>query len=340
MKIGILGAGAIGCYIGGRLASVDANVTFLCREKSFQTLSQNGLTISDSTHQKVCIPASQLNLTLDIADLIDCNIIFICVKSAATEQVANLLKQHLTHQKPILVSLQNGVGNTSILKSYLDQLLILEGMVPFNVAEMSPGHFHQGTQGTLMIRRFEQQQIFKELFDKTGLTVEFREDMHQVQWAKVLINLNNSINALSGLPLKEQLSNRTYRQCLALAQYEALYILSKAGIQPAKLMPLPAKFIPKILTLPNFWFGLISRSTLAVDPLARSSMQDDLQQGRRTEIDWINGEIVKLAKKIGLNAPINQCLIDLIKNVEKKVEPSHISAENLKHQLIQSQSNF
>ena len=97
------------------------------------------------------------------------------------------------------------------------------------------------------------------------------------------MNLNNSINALSQLPLKQELSILEYRQCLALAQLETLNLLKIAKIKPAKLTPLPAQFIPKILKLPNPIFKIISKKMLAIDPLARSSMADDLMAGRKTE---------------------------------------------------------
>lgn len=114
--------------------------------------------------------------------------------------------------------------------------------------------------------------------------------MLPVQWAEVLLNLNNAINALSGLPLKQQLSIRAYRQCLAMAQTEALVVLQAADIQPAKLTVLPASLIPLVLRLPNLFFKTLSRKMLKIEPLARSSMQDDLTARQPTEIDRINGE--------------------------------------------------
>ena len=147
------------------------------------------------------------------------------------------------------------------------------------------------------------------------------------------MNLNNSINALSQLPLKQELSIREYRQCLALAQLETLNLLKIVKIKPAKLTPIPAQFIPKILKLPNPIFKIISKKMLAIDPLARSSMADDLIVGRKTEIDWINGEVVNLARQLNLTAPINQKLIELVKQAES--EPKVWSGSKLKAQLTQ-----
>ena len=175
--------------------------------------------------------------------------------------------------------------------------------------------------------------MLENAFQKAGLEIVFEKDMLAVQWAKLLLNLNNSINALSKKPLKEQLSIRKYRQCVAMAQQEALELLDCAQIKPAKLTVVPTHLIPKLLSLPNPLFKLLSRKMLAIDPLARSSMQDDLIAGRPTEVDWINGEVLKLAEQSGRQAPINARLIALIKQSEKSSPSFSMSADALKDQL-------
>lgn len=139
------------------------------------------------------------------------------------------------------------------------------------------------------------------------------------------------MNALSQLPLKQQLSIRGYRQCLAMAQLETLKLLKIAGIKPAQLTALPAQIIPRVLSLPDFIFNVVSKKMLAIDPLARSSMADDLMAGRSTEIDWINGEVVRLAQQLNLKAPVNTKLIQLIKQAE--TSPKAWSGQALRRQL-------
>lgn len=335
MKIGIYGAGAIGCYLGGRLAATGCDVTFLCRPNMYETLNQHGLKLSDYKGAQFNISAQQLKLTTNPEDLSDLDLIFICVKSAATEQVAHELKGLLGQKKTVLISFQNSVSNVPVLKSILNDQTILEGMVPFNVAIQSAGHFHQGTEGALYVKTHPQQSKLHNAFKKAQLEIHFSTDMQSVQWAKVLLNLNNPINALSGLPLKQQLSMRAYRQCLAMAQTEALTLLKLANIQPAKLTALPAHLIPFVLNLPDVLFKSISRKMLKIDPLARSSMQDDLIAGKLTEVDWINGEVIALAKRLGQEAPINAHLLGLIKLAEQSDEALVIGADELKTALTQ-----
>lgn len=333
MKIGIYGAGSIGCYIGGRMVAAGHQVTFYCRERSYQKLSQNGLELSDLNGYHHKLTPDQLRLTTNLAEVLDTDLVMICVKSAATEQVASEIRSCDTLNKPSLISFQNGVSNVPRLKKMLPEWEIMEGMVPFNVAELKPSHFHQGSDGTLMIKKFVESNQLKIVLDAAKLQVEFRDDMLEVQWAKVLFNLNNSINALSGLTLRNQLTNRMYRKCLAQAQLETLRILKQANIQPAQLTPVPANIIPHILQLPNWLFKLISRKMLAIDPLARSSMQDDLNLGRTTEVDWINGEVVRLANTLGGNAPINSYFIEQIKLAENNNSSLQIGPEEMLTQL-------
>lgn len=332
MKICIYGAGSIGCYLGGRLIAAGYDINFIVRPKIQQALQTYGLTVSDYTGFKQTISVNQLQMSIDHNVAAHADIVFVCVKSTSTEQVALELKDILK-KKTIIISFQNGLSNVGILKRILTDHIILEGMVPFNVAALGNGRFHQGTDGALYVKKHEQLTELVLAFQKAKLEFQLEQDMQAVQWAKLLLNLNNSINALSRLPLKQELSIREYRQCLALAQLETLNLLKIVKIKPAKLTPIPAQFIPKILKLPNPIFKIISKKMLAIDPLARSSMADDLMVGRKTEIDWINGEVVNLARQLNLTAPINQKLIELVKQAES--EPKVWSGSKLKAQLTQ-----
>ncbi|MCU4407258.1 2-dehydropantoate 2-reductase [Acinetobacter junii] len=332
MKICIYGAGSIGCYLGGRLIAAGYDINFIVRPKIQQALQTYGLTVSDYTGFKQTISVNQLQMSIDHNVAAHADIVFVCVKSTSTEQVALELKDILK-KKTIIISFQNGLSNVGILKRILTDHIILEGMVPFNVAALGNGRFHQGTDGALYVKKHEQLTELVLAFQKAKLEFQLEQDMQAVQWAKLLLNLNNSINALSQLPLKQELSIREYRQCLALAQLETLNLLKIAKIKPAKLTPIPAQFIPKILKLPNPIFKIISKKMLAIDPLARSSMADDLMVGRKTEIDCINGEVVNLARQLNLTVPINQKLIELVKQAES--EPKVWSGSKLKAQLTQ-----
>lgn len=314
-RICIYGAGAIGCYLGGRLAAGGAAAGFVGRPGIGAELRQHGLTLTqyDGRDWRVVPEGITFSIGPDAAAAAE--LILVTVKSGGTEQAAAELAG-VIRPGAVVVSFQNGIGNADTLRAALPGCTVLAGMVPFNVVKRGPGAFHQASEGEPEVEGAATLAPFLADFARAGFALRRHSDMLPVQWAKLLLNLNNAVNALSGLPLQQELAQRDYRRCLALAQVEALALLKQAGIRPARLTPLPASWMPALLRLPDRLFARLARKMLAIDPLARSSMADDLAAGRKTEIDWINGEVVGLAQRLGQEAPVNRRLISLIKAAE------------------------
>lgn len=190
MKICIYGAGNIGCYLAGRLVAAGGNVQLIVRPKIRQQLQQYGLTVSDYLGYQHTIAAEQLQMSDDPQLAAQADIIFVCVKSAATEQVAHELRTVLAN-KTLMISFQNGLANADILKKILPDQTVLAGMIPFNVAALGNGRFHQGTEGTLYTQQHEPMHELISAFKTTGLELKLASDMQAVQWAKLILNLNN-----------------------------------------------------------------------------------------------------------------------------------------------------
>ncbi|RDS83330.1 2-dehydropantoate 2-reductase [Dyella psychrodurans] len=314
-RIAIYGAGMIGNYLGGRLHD-HARVRFIARPRIASTLKACGLTVSDLNGHRQHIAPDVLDVHTHPEAARDAELVLVTVKSSATMDVGHELSEVLAPGS-LVISFQNGVRNTAELRASLPGHSVLAGMVPFNVTQPEPGHFHQGSSGELMVEHSAELEPFLPVFAGGGLALQRQDDMQAVLWAKLLINLNNPLNALSGLPLRDQLAHRTWRRCLALLQREGLQILEVAGIRPAQVTALPARWLPTVLSLPDAMFHRIAARMLAIDPLARSSTWDDLQAGRRTEVDYINGEIVALAKSKGLRAPANARIVELMRDAER-----------------------
>ena len=149
-----------------------------------------------------------------------------------------------------------------------------------------------------------------------GLPTLAHTDMPGVQWAKLLLNLNNALNALAGIPLLQQLGDAKWRRVMALQSAEALDVLRTAGIKPARLGRVPPGIVPYVLQLPTALFRLVARQMLAIDPTARLSMYEDLARGRPTEVDFLQGAILRLAKQHGVAAPMTERVIALVKHAE------------------------
>lgn len=309
----VYGAGGIGCYVGGRLAATGAPVTFVGRQRMADVLAEHGLRLTD--YLGADLRVDTVRYETSPAAAAEADLVLVTVKSAATEGAAGELAGVL---KPgaMVVSFQNGVRNGEVLRERLTDHVVVTGMVPFNVLNRGGGVFHQGTEGALDVQRHPGLAPYLDAFARAGLPLQQHDDILPVQWAKLLLNLNNPINALSNLPLRDELSQRSYRRCLAAAQAETLEILDAAGIRPAQLLAIPMHRFPTVLRLPDFLFRRLASKVLAVDPLARTSMWEDLEAGRPTEIDYLNGEVVRLARSLGRTAPVNERLVGLIHAAE------------------------
>ncbi len=312
----IYGAGSVGCYLGARLHG-HARVTFIGRPRVIDVLRARGLDWSDLQGRGAHITANALDLRTEPAAAANADLVLVTVKSSATDSAARELADVASPHAPV-ISFQNGLHNAEQLRARLPDRPVCAGMVPFNVLQREPGVFHQGTDGALMAEAHPALARFAPTFAAAGLPILLRNDMPGVQVAKLQLNLNNAINALSGVPLRRELSERNWRRCLALAQREALTVFAASRIQPARLSPLPAHWLPHVLELPDAWFRCIAGRLLAIDPLARSSMWEDLEAGRPTEVDVINGEIVRLAAQHGLPAPVNARLVELTHAAERE----------------------
>ena len=312
-RIAILGAGSIGCHLGGHLAP-HADVTLIGRPSVLDTLA-DGLTLTAAGRPPRRVPLDRLTLSTTPDAAAGADYVLVTVKSAATGAAGRELAEHLGPDGTV-VSFQNGLHNPGILRGILGQHTVLAGMVPYNVLQTEPGTFHQGSAGSLMLDDAPAAAPLLAALTRAGLPVQARRDMREVQHAKLLMNLNNAVNALSGLPLRDQLGGRDYRRCLALCQDEALAAFRADGVRTARLGPLPAGITPRLLRLPDPLFHRLAATSLRIDAQARSSMWEDLERGRPTEIDALQGEVVAVAARHGLTAPVNARLAALVRTAE------------------------
>jgi 2-dehydropantoate 2-reductase len=309
----VAGAGSIGCFVGGLLAAAGRNVTLLARRRVIEEIHANGLHLTSLEGGDWRVAAPAIGLMEAPAAMAGAKIVLVTVKSLDTAAMADLIAAHAPADA-VIVSLQNGVDNVPLLRERLPGRRVLAGMVPFNVVSMGGGHVHRATSGDIVLERDDADTAAQ--LSVPGLAIIPSDRMTDVQWGKLLFNLNNAINALSNLPLREQLSQRPWRRILAAQMAEALAAMKAAGIVPHTSTPLPAALLPFVLRLPDGIFRAVAAQMLRIDPQARSSMWEDLQQGRRTEVDHLQGAIIRLASRHGLQAPLSERIVALVKAAE------------------------
>jgi 2-dehydropantoate 2-reductase len=308
----VMGAGAIGCFVGASLQFAGAEVSYIGRPRMLGELHEHGLRLTDLDGRDRSLRPDELTLADALPAHARPALVLLCVKSGATAAAAAALDAGVAAGTPV-VSMQNGISNVAVAQAAAPRLRILAGMVPFNVAQPGPGHFHRGTSGALAAQDDPALRRWLGVFAAAGLALELHADLRAIQWAKLLLNLNNPVNALSGLPLRRQLLDRGLRRCVAALQHEGLAALRAAGIAPARLTPLPPAWLPGVLRLPTPLFRVVASKMLSIDAQARSSMADDFARGRPTEVDALCGEVVRLARAHGTAAPVNERMVELVR---------------------------
>lgn len=311
--IAIAGAGAVGCFIGGLLAAAGRTVILLGRDEAMGRLTADGLKLTALDGLDRRLDPSAFTATADPAALAGCGLVLVAVKSGDTAAMAELIARHAPNDA-IVVSLQNGISNARILRDALPGRVVLAGMVPYNIARLGSNHLHRASAGRLLIGA-GQPEVTKAL-SVPGLAVAEDAHIEAVQWGKLLINLNNALNALSGLPLRDELLSRAWRRLLAAQIDEGLAVLEVAGIAVRAPLPVPIGLLPAFLRLPTPLFSLLARRMLPMDPKARSSMWDDLERRRPTEIDALQGEVLALAERYQVPAPVTTEVAVLVKRAE------------------------
>ncbi|MEP6017309.1 MAG: 2-dehydropantoate 2-reductase [Paracoccaceae bacterium] len=323
-RIAIAGAGAIGLFVGGRLSAAGHDVIFLGRKRLADEISSAGLHLTDV--EGGAADFESITYETDAACLAGVDVILVTVKSSATSDIGKSINQFAPSAK--VISLQNGVTNAEMLRAVAPLADVRSGVVAFNVVQTGLGTFRKATSGGVQIE--DASGSLLRSLNVPGLPVEGLADLKSVQWGKLLVNLNNALNALSGDTLHNQLQSLEWRRVLADQMQETLTVLGAAGIKPARFTAAPAALVPYILRLPTLLFRRIASQMLKIDPAARSSMQDDLHHGRLTEIDALQGAVLKLAEIHNVPCPVIQRVVEAIRAAEKtgpgapRLQPSEI----------------
>lgn len=321
-KVAVMGAGSIGCYLAGWLAAA-ADITLIGRPALVDAIGREGLTVTDLAGRTRTVPPHSLTLATEPSAVVGADYVLLTTKTvdltAATQQIA----PYLQHDS-VVISFQNGLRNASAIDEALagafpsraSRPLVLSGMVPFNVVRTADAHWTQTNSGRPVAKDHPRIDPFVRVAQGGGLRIEVDPDMRAVLFGKLLLNLNNAVNALTGLPLAVELRDRDCRHVLAACQDEALALARRVGVTPKRMTPLPAAAMPSLLRSPTPVFTNLARATLKVAPTARSSMADDLDAGRPTEIDELQGFVVQFGANHGAAAPVSARIVDLVREAE------------------------
>ena len=322
----VFGAGLIGAYLGSALQLAGIHVALVCRPAVKSKLAQ-GITVGDYQGNQ----AGPIDLTfVERAEQIPqaVNVIWLTVKCTGLN-TALVEMAPFVSANTLILCCQNGVGSDALVKQAFPNNQVLRVMVPFNVVELHDGYYHRGSQGQLTIElpgtQAEPIHSLANQINSLLLPVKTCADMTGLLWAKLQLNLANSVNALAHIPVKAMLEQRDYRRVIAILMRELLCVVDNLAIDLPRITSLPASWLPTMLVLPDFIFKRIANKMLAIDPTVRTSMYWDLLQGKPSEIDFLNGAVVHHAQKLKLVCPANQLMVQLIKRCETGSQSQQIA---------------
>src|SRR4030088_3306156 len=190
--VGVAGAGSIGGFVGGMCVAAGRRVALLARPRVIQEIEGNGLRLTSFEGLDRQVAAKQLTLSADPPVFGDAGVVLGTVKSADTAEIADLIARHAPADA-VIVSLQNGIGNVSVLRARLPGRRVLGGMVPFNVIALGEGRFHRATSGDIVIEQDDA--AIADQLSVPGLRMRATPNIAGVQWGKLLVNLNNALHA-------------------------------------------------------------------------------------------------------------------------------------------------
>ncbi len=304
MKIGIIGAGAIGSLYGAVLSESGQDVFLIdTNEGHVNAVNQNGLTIIHGDVKKVYANLQAFTDSIKITDELD--LVIILVKTYVTE-IALEQNQHLFKENTPVLTLQNGLGNIEKIAKYVEKHNIIAGTTSTSGYLVEPGvMLHTGRGGTVigelngeMTDRIKQ---IQQIFDHEQLgESKVSDDVMSILWEKLIGNCGiNPLGALTGLRNGELIENEETSRLIEQIAKECLMVAKKAGIKLSF----------------NDSSGIKNLARKTADN--QTSMLVDVLNQRKTEIMAINGAVVQKAKELGLAVPVNETLVNLVLAKEK-----------------------
>jgi 2-dehydropantoate 2-reductase len=301
----VVGAGAVGSFFGAMLARTGHRVTLIGRLPHVQAIERSGLQL----HRAGSVEAVPMKASADLAAVRGAGLVLFCVKSTDTEAVARQLAP-LLDANALVLSLQNGVDNAETIARHVRQTVV-PAVVYVATAMPEPGVVKHFGRGDLVIgplgaaaaadpSHAQRLQAVADLFASAGVPVRISPDVNGELWSKLLVNCAyNAISGLAQCPYGELAASPDIRQVQQAVVREVVAVAQAAG----QRLPLDAAL------------AAVERIAVAM-PAQLSSTAQDMARGKPSEIDHLNGYVVRRGAELGIATPVNQTLHALVKLVE------------------------
>ncbi|MEI7536080.1 MAG: ketopantoate reductase C-terminal domain-containing protein [Comamonadaceae bacterium] len=327
-EILVIGAGAVGTTLAAYLTAAGQRVGLLIRETDQTKFESVPFLTVDRIAGAPALTTQKPELSTEI-DLTAVAYLFICVKHAALEQVLSRLPSTLPSQTT-LVSTLNGISALPHLKRRYPAGQVANMTVMFNAQLVSPLHSRMTTKPQIVIDSADSR--LPGLFDHSGMQVKHTHG-EAIAWGKLLLNLANAVCALTHTTAKDLLTVPDLRAIYAAVLDEAVAVIERAGVPYQLPLPLPYRLFRQIILHggPLPWWIASLRNGLQQG--SYPSMVADIEAGRPTEVNQLNGEIVSLGRAQALATPINARMVELVQAIEGHLPARYMSPLELRAQL-------
>jgi 2-dehydropantoate 2-reductase len=292
-QVAVMGAGAVGCYYGAMLGRAGHQVTLIARPQHAEAVQRAGLRLQTNQRDEVI----KLNSSTEADAVRGAQLVLFSVKSTDTEAAGKAMAPHLERNAAI-VTLQNGVDNAERLAATLGREVI-PAVVYVAVEMAGPGHVRHHGRGELVIGPSAASEAIVAAFAGAGVKVEISDNVIGALWAKLIVNsAYNALSAITQLPYGRLVQNAgvpeimrdVVDECLALARASAV-------------------------TVPGDMHETVRRIAQTM-PAQYSSTAQDLARKKKTEIEHLNGFVVRKGEALGVPTPVNRTLLALVKTLE------------------------
>lgn len=315
MKVSILGAGAIGSLVAGYLTYKGMDVTLIGRDEDVIVIRKNGLSI-EGVRGSINVPVKVMR-ELDT----DNDVVIIAVK---TQDITQILSAEYIQAigNALVIGVQNGIRANEILTKLIPKDNISSSIVMFGSTYIDRGW---------VLHNFEGDWILGKAFGKNNgavdtaakylgcaFEVSTSDRITGMKWLKLFLNLNNSLPALTGKSMQETFADLDISRLSIDLLREAMAVVDKVNIELASLPDFPVERLRSLVNLPSGKSAEIFSQTmtgLSKEPLYGSLLQS-IKRGKRSEIDYFNGEIVVLGETMGMDAPLNRSVVNMVHEVE------------------------
>jgi 2-dehydropantoate 2-reductase len=295
MKIAVMGAGAVGCYFGGMLARAGHEVVLIGRPQHVAAVKRDGLLMDTQTFREHVA----LEARADAGGVAGAQLVLCCVKSTDTAGAAAEMAPHLAADALVL-SLQNGVDNAARLQALLGRE-VLPAVVYVATEMAGPGHVKHHGRGELVIGPSARGAELVELFAAAGVPLQVSDNVAGTLWAKLIINCAwNALSAITQMPYGRIAAGEGVAAVLHDIVTECLAVAQADGVA------VPADIRQAVAGIARTMGGQLS------------STAQDLARGKRSEIDYLNGYVLRRGEALGIATPVNRALHALIRLLEDK----------------------